>query len=162
MLSRNTPFLHRRYVTASYGVKEKQKQVLLSIPDSLRNALILNTFAGLVFILGRSRNSFASGGVLATNMTKRSASVPTNTTGSPLSASFRVVDTNVSASVVACSTVIPAWSRMDDIAVIRRDLLVPLLRVVVICMHTASISGCCSGWLWLKGDHDNHQRRRLQ
>ena len=79
----------------------------------------------------------------------RSAPVPTNTTGSPLSASSRAVDTNVSASVVACSNIIkklPAWSRMDDIAVIRRDLLFTFPRVVVLYMHTASISGWCSGW----------------
>ena len=69
----------------------KSKFCFLS-PTAWCIALIFNTFAGLEFILGWSRNSFASGGVLATNMTKRNASVPTNTTASSLPASSMPVD----------------------------------------------------------------------
>ena len=101
-------------------------------------ALILNTFAGLVFILGRSRNSFA----LALHfwqLTWPKGLCPFWPTASPLTASSMAVDTNVSASDVACSTVISAWSRMDDIAAIRRDLLVPFPRVVVVCMLPVNI-----------------------
>ena len=53
----------------------------------------LNTLAGLLFMLGRSINSFASDGALATNMTKMYVSVPTTTTTFPQYASSRAADT---------------------------------------------------------------------